>query len=1119
MFPGSSQGCLQTVRRHGKTGPNKEFREETMRTPRGAFHLRTIIGAAFMLALSACGTTTPQTATPDALKTIPNLIARPGTNTDRPTLFPEPSEKRETNAAPGMFNAEQLRSMAAGTYFTELDDLNTSSWRVGNIPFLRISLDKQYDTDGYLDQLEATNATASLNNASTDFKLPATVNAATSIKLMVAKPLTQTSSSFSVVLKRADTGATVGTQTVTLSSTNQIASYSEVSIHQVQNLNFTTSGLAANQAMQLWLTDLASGAKFFVGGIRITNGTSITAIDDLDFTKKNTSGQLVWRTNNLTEIKKLFTPQGETTAVGLHRLKPYLAAGGYVVSPLKAITSGQSITFNGTFAMPTTTTDKTISAYLQNATTFVQIPNSGQSITVSSIAKRLSFTVTKPLSVTGNVELVIGGIPFGQTLYLGNFKEPVAPPAGSVSYSISTDVLGWASINAKTTTPITSASGFVTATQPVKTASPGFLKDTTGQIIAADFLLPEKNSLTFNPENSARALVATNFIFTGWTQKGRAEAYRRANAETQFPQLVSLIAIAKKIPFTPAAMDLTTQIATSLALKMIAESPTLRGANLKPQTIIRNYPNLIPPYLGIANVVEPSPGQFYLQNKSLFNWNIIKTRTSDYPGNVPALLLNGQKTESCPDPLNPKCYATYSVNSTLDTPIPFIDSLLFANLTPALSPTFGLYDCSPHVIALSGTVPLDNFNSSDSARQNFITFLSKAISTVVVAPQLSAVDVDDLQKFLYTIGFFQRVDQLYKQASASGISQANKALFVSDLVRYVYETFQDYFSKKLGELTGDVVKFALSGFNQIAPAAIEAVLAKINFVENAIYVGQYAALAIIENVANRFSAAEVSNGKRELNGPDPTSINISAAPGASGQSSTAFTTPTSNATGCPIAYKAKLNVTASSGAAITLKLTQSGAISTPTVVGNFEVGGKLGPAGLLSLNVTYTCPTSSASLSGTLEVTHDATNISSPVTVPVTINCNLYRSNQVALRSYVAGNAKDFFDASGKLYASETDYQFGMFADNTFYGYSNLPSPNPVFSGAKWRVRIPHPEQFKGQWAQIIDAAFDAQVATELAKWATYLRPGFSYRITKGSVSGGDSNTAGRILVDIIKTP
>jgi PA14 domain len=384
--------------------------------------------SALVISLAACGTQVPTTA-PQATIDIPGVRKpQPNVSADRPALFPEPSEKRETNAAPGMLSAEQLRRMAAGTYFTELDDLNTSSWRVGNIPFLRISLDKQYDTDGYLDQLEATNATAALNNASTDFNLPATVNAATSIKLMVAKPLTQTSSSFSVALKRADTGATVGSQTVTLSSTNQIASYSEVSIHQVQNLNFTTGGLAANQAMQLWLTDLASGAKFFVGGIRITNGTTVTSIDEIDFTKKNTAGQLIWRTNNLTEIKKLFTPQGETTAVGLHRLQPYLAAGGYVIQRLKGIGAGQTVTFNGTFAMPTTTTDKTISAYLQDATTFAQIPNSGQYITVSSVAKRTSFSLTKPASATGDVELVLGGIPFGQVLYAGNFKEPTTPP-------------------------------------------------------------------------------------------------------------------------------------------------------------------------------------------------------------------------------------------------------------------------------------------------------------------------------------------------------------------------------------------------------------------------------------------------------------------------------------------------------------------------------------------------------------------------------------------------------------------------------------------------------------------------------------------------------------------
>ena len=390
--------------------------------------------SAIVLAFLAACTTTPQTAQDsNAVINIPVDSIRNG-NSDRVKSFPEPSERRETSATPGMPLPARVQAQVAGTYFTELDEIDTGSWRVGNIPYLRVTVDPQYDTDGYLDQLEALGTTATQNYANTDYNLPATVNATTTIKLIVAKPLVQTSNTLSVVLKRADNSAVLGTQAVTLSSTNQIGSYSDVSFHQIQNLSFSTAGLAANQTLQLWLTDLQSGAKFFAGGIRITNGTTTTNIDNVDFTKKNAANQFVWRKSNLTDIKKLFVPQGETAEVPLHRLQPYLAAGGYVVQRLKNVAAGQTLAFKGVFALPTATSNQTLYAYLQDATTAAQIPNSGQNVIVSSTAQRISFTVTKPASVTGDVDLVIANIPFGQALYMGNFKEPTA--LGGVTASI-----------------------------------------------------------------------------------------------------------------------------------------------------------------------------------------------------------------------------------------------------------------------------------------------------------------------------------------------------------------------------------------------------------------------------------------------------------------------------------------------------------------------------------------------------------------------------------------------------------------------------------------------------------------------------------------------------------
>jgi hypothetical protein len=130
-------------------------------------HLSTIV----LVFLAAC-TTTPQTG--QGTNALPTDILQRVTP-NRVQLFPEPSERRETSAAPGMTVAARVKAQTAGTYFTELDEIDTSSWRVGNIPYLRVTVDPQYDTDGYLDQLEAVGTTAAQNYANTDYNLPATV--------------------------------------------------------------------------------------------------------------------------------------------------------------------------------------------------------------------------------------------------------------------------------------------------------------------------------------------------------------------------------------------------------------------------------------------------------------------------------------------------------------------------------------------------------------------------------------------------------------------------------------------------------------------------------------------------------------------------------------------------------------------------------------------------------------------------------------------------------------------------------------------------------------------------------------------------------------------------------
>jgi hypothetical protein len=668
-------------------------------------------------------------------------------------------------------------------------------------------------------------------------------------------------------------------------------------------------------------------------------------------------------------------------------LQPYLAAGGYVIQRLKGIAAGQTVTFNGTFAMPTTTTDKTISAYLQDATTFAQIPNSGQYITVSSIAKRTSFSVTKPANVTGDVELVLGGIPFGQVLYAGNFKEPTPPPAGSAVYSVSSDVQGWASINAKTTIPISSATGFVPSTQPTTGFTPVFLKDLSNKIVAIDLLFNGKTTLVFSPENSARAFVMTHMLFNSWKQAPRVEIFKRVDQDAEFSSLTALFRSGKRIAYSNASMDLSTRIALRVAKTYISEVKTSLGiqSQFKAKTIDENYPvTLLPPFGGSGNVVEPSPGRFKVENKSYFNWHVVKVRASEFTG-VRDLFAN-QPVTDCPDPKTPTCYEDILLDGVFNTPgIPIIDQIVAAQWIPTSTSTFKPFDCSPHALALSAFDIRNLSDLTDPGILNRVALLSGLfgyLGTVDAATKESALAIsllnspDMIAKFAVLLSGF---DQLSKDRSNPEKYQQ----FLRYLIDFVAAAQINARTKQLGDTVIDVLENLSGQLTKTTPQANNGILAVFNITE---FLG-FAADAMLEFKAeqeNKYYTARISHVKRDLiNSPNPTKLETTAQPGSSGQISTSLTPDLSN--GCPVAFTAKLIEAGSSGVAADITL--SGALNKIISSGYRQINATVAPGGLSSLNVKYTCPTLSATFTGNLEITHNATNIPSPTNVPVKIVC------------------------------------------------------------------------------------------------------------------------------------
>jgi hypothetical protein len=176
-----------------------------------------------------------------------------------------------------------------------------------------------------------------------------------------------------------------------------------------------------------------------------------------------------------------------------------------------------------------------------------------------------------------------------------------------------------------------------------------------------------------------------------------------------------------------------------------------------------------------------------------------------------------------------------------------------------------------------------------------------------------------------------------------------------------------------------------------------------------------------------------------------------------------------------------------------------------------------------SFSIIYKCPSTAAIGTWKITLTHNATNIASPIAIPVTIKCKgVYLPNEVAFEMYACGGGAAIV-SNGITVGSSHDYCFSTYSAYSGPGFNRslylLPSTNTAdpYTLAKWTAVCTTAEgQFdKCRGADARQA--NTHVAEALNVWKSRLKPGLTYEVVKGSVSIAnpyDYNTA-RIRVNI----